>query len=163
VGRAEEAYNILKSYTTKVDYATHGEHAGNKIIKLKPTAQIMSKHLVNNVLYQWDVTTVLLQHFLTSSVHHTETSSETVSNRMVLTASPFAENDTANIWHIQKCLSTARDINSQKSVSVPHETSTARKVSQYCTRHQQPEKCLSTARDINSQKISAHFFLSLPM
>jgi hypothetical protein len=61
---AEQVHNILKSYTTKDDCSTHGEHAENKIIKLKPKAQIMSKHLVNNILYQWDVTTVLLQPFL---------------------------------------------------------------------------------------------------
>jgi hypothetical protein len=108
--RAEEAYNILKSYTTKDDCSTHGEHAGNKVYKIETNSSNNGqaphyKYLVSMGCYN-SPTAI----FPTSSMHHTETSSsETVSNIMVLTPSPFAENVTADIHNTSRSASELHD------------------------------------------------------
>jgi hypothetical protein len=50
--RADEAYAILKSSTKRDDFSIYGEHVGNELRKLQPTAQIYVKHAINNILFQ---------------------------------------------------------------------------------------------------------------
>lgn len=47
----EEAYRILKSTCQRDDCSTYGEHVGNELRNLNPTARTIAKHMINNILF----------------------------------------------------------------------------------------------------------------
>lgn len=49
--REEEAYSILKRACQRDSCSTYGEHVGNELRALNPTARTMAKHLINNILF----------------------------------------------------------------------------------------------------------------
>lgn len=50
--RANAAYEILKRSAHRDEFSIYGEHVGNEIRKLQPTAQIYVKNAMNIILFQ---------------------------------------------------------------------------------------------------------------